>query len=58
MTSEGRRARQRKEIRALVAAGDRARAEALAREHLVSFPEDQSLFVALLDISVERLAPE
>ena len=58
MSSEGRRARQRKEIRDLVAAGDRARAEALAREHLVSFPEDQPLFAVLLDTTDEPITTE
>ena len=49
MTTDGRRARQRCEIFELVDSGERSRALALAREHLLSFPGDQPLFAVLLN---------
>jgi len=49
MTTAGRRARQRDEIFELLDSGERPRAFALAREHLLSFPGDQPLFALLLN---------
>jgi DNA-binding GntR family transcriptional regulator len=46
---ERRRQRQRREIAAACEAGDDTRATALAREHLVDFPDDEEVLRYVLE---------